>query len=115
VSGHTLLLDLEAVEHHVLRPRIAEVVPNLDRESRPFGNGATGTVHKVLTKVVWRDMRQGAEPHGHSYDSARPLLPHNGCYLAQQIGNQGRFMHSGLTSLRLLDLPAADHVKCCGQ
>src|SRR5262249_57867187 len=90
-----LYLNLEAVEHYVLRARVTGIVSDLEREPRPLGNGAACTMHKVLTKMVWRDMGQGAELHGHSHDSARPSLPHNGHYLVEQVGNQGRFMHGG--------------------
>jgi hypothetical protein len=83
VSSQTLFFnfDIKAGEHYVLRMRITEIVSDLERESRLFSYGTACTMHKVLAKMVWRDMGQGPELHGHSYDSARPLLPHNGHYL----------------------------------
>src|SRR5262245_45568150 len=95
VSGHTLLLNLQAIEHYLLRMRVAGIVPDLERKSCPFGKGAACAMHKVLTHMGWRDMAQGAEFHSHAHDSACALLSHNGHDLVEQVSNQGRFMHGG--------------------
>ena len=85
VSDHTLLLNLQAIEHYLLRMRVAGIVPDLERKSCPFGKGAAGAMHKVLTQMGWRDMAQGAEFHSHAHDSACALLSHNGHDLVEQV------------------------------
>ena len=52
MSSHTLLLNFEAVEHYVLRTRVTGIAPDFEREPHPFGHGAAGTMHKVLTKML---------------------------------------------------------------
>src|SRR5512145_8665 len=96
LTSSALVLDFQAIEHHVLGVWVIRIVPALERQARPFGNGPAGAIHKVRAKMLRRDMAQGAELHGHAYDPASPLLLHNGRNLAQQIGNERHFMHGGL-------------------
>ena len=51
MSSHTLLLNREAVEYHILRTRVTGIVPDLEREPRPFGNGAAPALFRIPVAV----------------------------------------------------------------